>query len=176
MNRAFRLAARRLRAALRLPNRAGWYATVLVTVLYLVAAWPLARAAGLISLAAPAPTAGELALLGVRVLLLPAMVEEVVFRVLPNPHPRERAGRSRVVLAGVLSLAAYVLLHPLGGLLLQLPTPFLEPAFLLLAALLGTACLLLYRFSGSLWSPVLLHWLVVVGWLSLGGRGLLPGA
>lgn len=37
--------------------------------------------------------------------------------------------------------------------------------FLLLTALLGGCCTLLYRRTHSLWPPVLLHGLVVAGWL-----------
>lgn len=146
-----------------------------MAVAYLLVAAPLAVATGLVGPAVPTPTPIGLASQSLRVLLLPAIVEEVVFRVLPNPHPLERPGARAVLVSGVLSLAAYLLLHPLTGLLAEAPTPFLEPSFLFLAGLLGAACLLLYRRSGSLWPPVLLHWLVVTGWLALGGQGLLGG-
>ena len=142
-------------------------------VLFIALAVPIALQAGLIVLSSQ-PGREVPGLMPLRVLLLPALVEEILFRVLPNPHPQEDAGRVGVLMSAGLSLAAYVLLHPLADLLDSGQTPFMEPAFLLLAALLGTACLLLYRRSGSLWPPVALHWLVVVGWLTFGGSGLLP--
>ncbi len=39
--------------------------------------------------------------------------------------------------------------------------------FLVLAALLGIICSLAYIQSGSLWTPVMIHWLLVVVWLLL---------
>ncbi len=47
---------------------------------------------------------------------------------------------------------------------------FLRPDFLAWTVLLGLACALLRRRSGSLWTAVLLHWGLVVLWLGwLGG-------
>jgi len=39
---------------------------------------------------------------------------------------------------------------------------FDDPRFLFQATLLGVACSLAYGFTGSLWPPVLIHWLAVV--------------
>lgn len=162
----------RLRTAFTWPPQREWLAAAAVLVVFIALAVPIASRAGLIVLSWP-PALDALGLMPLRVLLLPALLEEVLFRVLPNPHPSEFAGRVRVWTSAALSLAAYVLLHPLGNLLSAGQAPFTAPAFLLLVALLGSACLLLYRRSGSLWPPLMLHWLVVTGWLAFGGRGLL---
>ena len=82
----------------------------------------------------------------------------------------------RVILAGrtgrvraVIALAAFVLWHPVQvwlGLPMAQPV-FLEPAFLVMAALLGVVCTLAYRRSGSIWPAVMIHWLTVVAWKGL---------
>ena len=42
---------------------------------------------------------------------------------------------------------------------------FFNPIFLSLATALGIACTVTYWQTGSLWIPVLIHWLAVVVWL-----------
>ena len=109
-------------------------------------------------------------------LLSPAITEELFFRILLLPQPTENANSATVWLWGVISLAMFIVYHPLNALSFYpagLKT-FFNPAFLLLAALLGVICSIVYLQSGSLWPPVLIHWLVVVVWLLLlGGYGKL---
>ena len=169
----FALLMGRLRAASCWPTARHWAEALVVSAAYLLLALPLALRWGLID-PAHRPEATVLVAILPRVLFLPALVEELLFRVLPNPHPYEHAALREVFAAGSLSLVAYVLAHPLAGYVAGVSTPFMRPEFLLLAALLGSACLLLYRRSGSLLPPVALHWLVVSGWLAFGGEGLLP--
>jgi predicted Abi (CAAX) family protease len=166
----------RLRAAAgRFPSARGWLEVALLALGFAVAALPLARWAGLVGpswLLSPS----ELLPLASRVLLVPALVEEVLFRVLPNPHSGEPAGRRVLWARAAGSLLAFLLVHPLAALLDSDVRPvFTDPVFLALVALLGGACLLAYRRTGSLWSAVFLHWIVVVGWLGLGGQGPLSG-
>ncbi|MFY0636840.1 MAG: CPBP family intramembrane metalloprotease [Maricaulis maris] len=90
--------------------------------------------------------------------IIPGLTEELVFRVVLGG----RTGRIRAALA----ITAFVLWHPIQ-VWLGLPmaqTLFLEPGFLAITAALGLACTMAYRFSGSIWPAVILHWLVVVGW------------
>jgi predicted Abi (CAAX) family protease len=67
----------------------------------------------------------------------------------------------------------FVAWHPLAG---RLWYPrgrrlFDDRRFLLLAGLLGLTCVMAYQLTGSIWPPVLIHWLVVLIWLeTLGGR------
>lgn len=149
----------RLAQALRTwPDARGWRETLAVTPLYAALALPLGLAGGLLEpRRAQTPALGLVA----RVFVVPSLLEEVLFRVAPSPR-----------LAGP-ALAAYVLAHPLGAwLFFPAARPVLyDPVFLLLAALLGLCCTLLYRRTGSLWPPVALHGLVVAGWLLfLGGE------
>jgi predicted Abi (CAAX) family protease len=66
-------------------------------------------------------------------------------------------------------LTAFVVYYPLEGLTVYpagLGT-LTNPVFLLLAAVLGIVCTQAYFQSGSVWSAVIIHWLVVVVWLLL---------
>lgn len=111
--------------------------------------------------------------------LVPALGEEVVFRVLlqgkPSfprrressfsgvPDPRLPGGN---VLRIGLSLIVFVAWHPVQVWLdLPMAQPiFADPVFLGIAALLGLVCTISWQRSGSVWPPVLIHWLAVVGW------------
>ncbi|MFB2967990.1 type II CAAX prenyl endopeptidase Rce1 family protein [Aerosakkonema sp. BLCC-F183] len=104
-------------------------------------------------------------------LLFPAISEELFFRVLLLPHPTENASKITLQLWVFVSLAAFVVYHPLNAISF-FPAgvkTFFNPIFLSLAALLGGVCTVAYLQSGSLWVTVVIHWLVVVVWLLLLG-------
>ena len=108
--------------------------------------------------------------------VVPALLEEVVFRALLNPPPGRATHRARLGW-GAFSLFVYVAMHPLSALLFR-PSAvdvFTSPAFLLLVSLLGLLCLVLYVRSGSLWGSVALHAVVVTGWALGGGLERLAG-
>ena len=144
------------RALTTWPDARGWLETLAALVGFAAAALLIGLPSGFLH-PHPAPVAALPLLL--RTLIAPALAEELVFRVAPPPR-----------FAG-LALVAYVLYHPLNAWLFvpAARDSFSDPVFLLLAALLGALCTLLYRRSGSLWPPVVLHWLVVVSWLLLLG-------
>ena len=124
------------------------------------------------------PLPGSLPRIG-GLLLLPALLEELLFRVCLIPDPLEAIpGLPRLAWIS-LSVGLFVLYHPVAARLWypQGRPLFDDPRFLVQATLLGTACALLYAATGSLWPPVLLHWLAVVVWLEpLQGRLLLTAA
>jgi predicted Abi (CAAX) family protease len=105
-------------------------------------------------------------------LIFPAISEELFFRVLFLPHPQENVTAATVWLWGSISLLLFIIYHPLNAVTFfpnGRKTSF-NPVFLLLAAVLGIVCSIVYLQSGSLWLPVIIHWLVVVVWLVfLGG-------
>ncbi len=113
---------------------------------------------------------------GLSLLFMPALVEEVIFRVALLPHPLEGVGRWDLMAWGALSVGVYVLYHPVAARLwypqaLQL---FDDPRFLLPCALLGGVLVVIYEITGSLWPTVLMHWAVVFTWLeALGGKRFL---
>ena len=112
-------------------------------------------------------------------LVMPALVEELLFRGLLLPHPLE--GVSPIATAPwiALSTGLFVLYHPLAARLWypQGRQVFNDPRFLLQCTLLALACALAYGLSGSLWWAVLIHWLAVVIWLEplQGRRGFQGG-
>jgi predicted Abi (CAAX) family protease len=106
-------------------------------------------------------------------LVMPALVEELLFRVALLPHPLE-GERGAVLLAWIaLSVGLFVLYHPLAA-RLWYPSAravFTDPRFLVQCGILGLACAVVYVVTGSLWPPVLIHWLAVLVWLEpLQGR------
>lgn len=106
---------------------------------------------------------GELLAIAALGFFVPALGEEMVFRV-------ALAGRTGVWRA-TLALALFVLWHPAQvwlGLPMAQPA-FLEPGFLIIAAALGLTCTLAWRMTGTVWPAVVIHWLTVVGWKALLG-------
>jgi predicted Abi (CAAX) family protease len=112
----------------------------------------------------------------VQLFFLPALVEEIGFRLLLIPHPIETAISSDIYLWSIGSLILFTIYHPLNAwTLYKLGNPtFMDWRFLLLTSLLGLVCSIGYLITGSIWSAVLIHWLVVSSWLKLfGGEQLL---
>ncbi len=102
------------------------------------------------------------------IFVIPGLTEECTFRVALLPHPSEAAPPAVQWGWAVLSLAVFVVYHPLNFLVRH--NTFRDPRFLVAAAILGGCCTLSYLQSGSLWTAVLIHWVIVVVWLlSLGG-------
>ena len=95
--------------------------------------------------------------------VVPALGEELIFRALAQPA---RMDGPRATLWSTASLALFIVWHPVQvwcGLPWADPL-FLQPAFLVLAGLLGLLCTVLVHRSGSLWTAVFVHWAVVVAW------------
>jgi predicted Abi (CAAX) family protease len=102
-------------------------------------------------------------------LMVPALLEEGVFR--GTMVPARSEARAAVLAIG-LSTVLFMGWHVLEAMTF-LPgarTVFLRPDFLFLAGALGLICAVLRWRSGSLWTAVTLHWMVVVAW-----KGLLGG-
>jgi predicted Abi (CAAX) family protease len=109
-------------------------------------------------------------------LLMPSLTEEVLFRVMLLPHPLEGSNPSSTAAWGLLSVGLFVAYHPLAGRTWYRPgrEVFEDPRFLVQCTVLGVACVAAYVFTGSLWAPVLIHWLAVTTWLEpLQGRSRL---
>jgi predicted Abi (CAAX) family protease len=107
---------------------------------------------------------------------LPALLEEILFRMLLIPHPIETAVLVDIFKWSIISLAAFVIYHPLNALTFYpvgKPT-FWDWRFLTLAGLLGIVCSIAYYTTGSIWPPVFIHWIIVVGWIKFfGGQQML---
>lgn len=110
--------------------------------------------------------------LALRLLILPALVEELLFRVLLLPYPGTYLSPASWWMWAALSLVLFVVYHPLNAKTLYRsgdPT-FFDPRFLVLTTLLGLTCTLAYSLTSSWFVISIIHWIVVVVWiLGLGG-------
>ena len=163
----------RLIEALKLPNLREWLIAIALLLLYGLIAAPIGFQQQFLQLTLPFAGLSRWQAIGVclKLLWLPAIVEEVVFRVLLIPHPTEGADVLTTSIWAIASLIVFVLYHPFNAITFYpagYPT-FFRAAFLLLAALLGITCTVAYLLTGSLWAIVLIHWAVVLVWLQLLG-------
>ncbi len=144
-----------------------------IVVGYGVLALVLGFATGFLSRPWSWPPLGQMLPRVAGLLVMPALVEELLFRALLIPHPIEGFPWQPQLAWIALSLGLFVLYHPVAARLWypQGRPLFDDPNFLLQATLLGLACSLAFVATGSLWPPVLIHWLAVVIWLEpLRGR------
>jgi predicted Abi (CAAX) family protease len=158
-----------------LPNLAGWLLVVALLIGYAVVALALGLRTRFLTLNVPAKINSEGMWKNIRSILhlffLPALIEELGFRLLLIPHPIETATSGVTSLYSIGSLILFIIYHPLNALtFFKLGNPtFMDWRFLTLAGLLGIACTIAYLSTGSIWTAVLIHWLVVVVWLKLLG-------
>ena len=100
-------------------------------------------------------------------LLAPALGEEVLFRA--ALIPTRRTAPTFPWKAALVSTVLFVAWHPIQVFVFgpDWGETVLDPWFLLAVALLGLGCARLYWKSGSIWTAVALHWIVVVAWKAL---------
>ncbi len=114
-----------------------------------------------------------------RVLIVPSLMEELIWRVALLPHPAQVNGmllsapKALLLLLGVNT--CFALYHVLGGYILDYTSCdntnalrlFQKPAFLVTAFMLGGACTFSYYLAGgALFAPVLVHAIPVTLWLT----------
>lgn len=99
--------------------------------------------------------------------LFPAFFEETVFRGLLN--------RTQTRLSITLSTALFVIWHPIAGhVFIPSALPYVtDLRFLAFTVVFGVAFCLMRRLTGSMWPPILCHWIVTVTWKALGGAQFL---
>lgn len=164
----------RLIESLRWPSFAHWLTTFTITIGYGAIAIPLGLRGGLLSLQTILGKVRweKLTLQLLRALLVPAILEELLFRVLLLPHPTEGVLTPTLLVWSAFSIVIFMISHPFQAILFRrhLVALFSRPLFMGLTALLGLSCVLIYANTGSLWTVVGCHWLVVASWLTfLGG-------
>lgn len=165
----------RILESLKWPTLTDWGFAIAVLLLYACIALPQGLKQGFLRYCPPAdlglsiPQQLKLMLL---LFFMPALLEELVMRVLLLPHPTEGVLPQTWLIWSVISLVIFVVYHPLNALTFYPagnPT-FFQPIFLVLSGLLGLVCTVIYLQTGSLWLIAIAHWLVVVIWLLwLGG-------
>jgi predicted Abi (CAAX) family protease len=161
----------------------GHLGAALVAGLYGAGALTLGRPSGLRPGALPWGWRGSALcrwlLRALRRLVAPAFLEELLFRGLLLPSALDGVRPLAMLPWMALSTGLFVLWHHLAARC----TPSRvrgrrrNVRLLLPSAFLGMACCLVYVLSGSLWWPVLLHWVAAMGWSEgLGGGRAEPGA
>ena len=159
-----------------IPGVRAWGRCALVYGVFLACALPFGVLTGLLRPGTAQVTMARMLGAGALVLVHPAFVEELVFRVLLLPRDPSSMRRGRLGLVAGASLALYVASHPVNAMLFtpDLLPVFASPAYLAIVALLGLACTTAYWISRSIWPSVVMHWVTVVAWLwLLGGQALL---
>ena len=156
------------RSLLRRPSWRGGFECLLIALPLAVAVGVAGFGSGILHLE---PSSESLWRLGLGVLIVPALSEELVFRGLMIPAQDET--RRPALWIGITTVL-FVLWHVAEALFL-LPGAhlFLQPAFLFCAGLIGTGAALMRYRTGSLWPAVLFYGTFVFVWKAfLGGPSL----
>ncbi len=99
------------------------------------------------------------------VLVVPSLAEEFLYRGVLLPRSLLSGGPLVRFGAVTAATAVFVAVHPIPPLLGVTGNDiFLDPRMLVIVAVLGYVAGYAYLRSGSLWAPVLIHWLTVVVW------------
>ncbi|MEH1767843.1 MAG: CPBP family glutamic-type intramembrane protease [Nostoc sp.] len=161
----------RVLASLAVPTLQDWLVIVVMLIIYSIIALPYGWKFGFLHIQIWSASWIDKCLLILRCLFLPAIVEELFFRVFLLPHPSEITNWFRWGFWAIVSLLLFVLYHPLNAKTFFKAgiSTFYDPIFLVLAAFLGIICTAAYNLTGSLFVIVLIHWVVVVVWLIVFG-------
>ncbi|MEG3894994.1 MULTISPECIES: CPBP family glutamic-type intramembrane protease [unclassified Microcoleus] len=153
-----------------IPDLTDWLVAAMLVLVYTSIALPVGFWSGFLKVDVQTSGRTIVAVL-MGCLLSPGITEELLFRVLMLPHPSENASELMLWFWGCASLALFIVYHPLNALTFYPVgrSTFMNPVFLLLAAILGGACSIAYLQSGSIWPAVAVHWLGVTAWLLLLG-------
>jgi predicted Abi (CAAX) family protease len=178
-----RITRRITRALFTVPTLGGWLDTATLTLLFGCLALVIGFGAELIEIPLPeeisrealAPQAiaagfmpeNEREFGAIAGFILLALAAELGFRAALIPRREERLPLWRKWSWAALALGAFVASYPLGAHFFGAQSVLSEPSFLVLVALLGLSCTLLYRRTGSVWSAMTLHGLAVVSWQML---------
>ncbi|MBW4685669.1 MAG: CPBP family intramembrane metalloprotease [Komarekiella atlantica HA4396-MV6] len=150
-----------------LPGSNDWIWTAILLLIFSLIVIPLGFKLNFLKAEIPEISWKVIFRLTLITLLLPATAEEVFFRVLLLPHKTEQASLAYQWIAGSISLVLFVIYHPLNAtfFIRNARTTFSSFAFLTSAAILAIVCTIAYLKSGSIYPPVMLHWVFVVSWL-----------
>ncbi|MEO0549651.1 MAG: CPBP family glutamic-type intramembrane protease [Pseudomonadota bacterium] len=152
----------------RWPNRQDWLITLLGITAFAAVAVPFALLSGIYTWT-PDLLSRDTLRVAVVALVLPALMEELVFRG-PLVWWQQKRGHVPNWLV-LISLAAFVAWHPINAFTFmpQAAEIFLNWRFLAVTSVFGALVTLITLRSRSLWPAILFHWLLVVAWKGLFG-------
>lgn len=153
-----------------LPTLQDWLFAALLLGIYAAISLPIGHKTGFLQAQRLLPWS-QTSIVLLASLLSPAISEELVYRVMFLPHSAESPSSEMFWLWNLLSLAIFIISHPINAYTFFRAArgTFLQPAFLSMAGLLGIICAIAYQQSGSLWTAVFIHWVIVVIWLLILG-------
>jgi len=147
----------------RRPDWQRWPISAATCIVFALFAGGVGLTTGLFSFQ-PALDFTEFARLALISLVLPAVLEEAVFR---GPIRIKQAKEGRVPLWFLtILLVTFVAWHPINAslILTQAHDLFFDWRFLIIAAALGVAATVLTLNTRSLWPPIIFHWVSVLLW------------
>jgi predicted Abi (CAAX) family protease len=156
----------RLIESLRVPTAGGVLVAIGLLLAYGFVAFSLGTRQRFLPGTPVARSRSQMLRLALKTLFVPALLSELVWRVLLIPHPTEGVDASVWWAWTGVSLLLNVLWYPLMAIVFRHPrsSTFFHPIFLLLTGLLGLVCAGVYSQTGSLWTIVPIHWIVVMIW------------
>jgi len=163
----------RVLASFVIPNQRDWLIVAVALLIYSAIALPLGFLSGFLRFNFSPVNLPNQLFKGLRASIIPAFVEEFVFRVLMLPHPIELVNWVTWSLWAAFCLLLFVVYHPFNAKTFYkagIPT-FFQPVFLVLTALLGLVCAIAYALTGCLWTISCIHWVILLVWL-LGFGGM----
>lgn len=143
------------------PDRAGWWFCFQISAASLALIAAIGFSTGYYRLGVVNLDGMPLRLLSV--IVVPALGEEAVFRGLLLPDAAETRRPMLWLIGSTLVYSAWHVVEALTFMPKAAPI-FTRPDFLAITFVLGLACALMRRRTGSLWPAVALHWLLVTLW------------
>jgi predicted Abi (CAAX) family protease len=155
-----------------MPSSNDWIWTATLLIIFSIIVIPLGFAFKFLKTEIPRISWKVMLRIVLVTLFLPATAEEAFFRVVLLPHKLEQASLLTQCLIGSISLILFIIYHPFNAtfFIRNARATFNSFAFLTSAGILGAICTVAYLKSGSIYPPIMLHWVFVLGWLlGLGG-------
>jgi len=156
-----------------LPKGSDILFSVVVFLIYIAAALFIGFSSGFFKIKVLKTGIWVMILLPISLFFVPSLFEEMFFRGFLLPHNERKISTTSLLLYSVFSIFVFIVWHPINAMTMNHPAYaiFTSPVFLCLAALMGIACTITYLKTGSLWVPVVIHWLTVLAWVFfLSGR------
>ena len=157
------------------PGKADIIFSVAVALIYAAIALPVGLLTGFLKIRVLEMNTSTMVILPLSLLVMPSFLEELFFRALMLPHKTRRLAAQKKVFLSLLSIFVFIAWHPINAITINLAAypVFTNPVFLILATIMAVACTVTYLKSGSVWIPVVIHWITVLVWVFfLGGRNV----